>query len=286
MTDGLRVETADAVRIITLDRPNRLNAISRDVIAGLEALLDETERDADVRVLVITGAPRPDGRGCFCAGADLKELARGGAAGVGEREFDLVREVTGVAGGDHLGAEGFRRVLSRLETFPKPVLAAIDGVCTAGGIEIALSCDLRICADSASISDLHVTNVFHTGGGGATSRLSRLVGPAYAKEMIFLGLVLDGAEAHRIGFANVVVPASDLLDTARRLAREIATRHPVALRVAKALADIAPYQSRDESLRYDYLCWTAQMLTTGGYAGAQSFAGDTTPAGESTEAGE
>lgn len=269
--EALAVESAEGVRVVTLNRPDRLNALSRQMIAELDAVLTDSEADDDVRVLVITGASRRDGRPCFCAGADLKELAVAGAAGVGEREYDLVREVGALAGGDHLGAQGFRNVLNRIEAFPKPVIAAIDGPCTAGGLEVALSCDLRVAADSAQISDLHLTNVFHTGGGGATTRLSRLVGPAKAKEMIFLGLVLDGAEAYRIGFANVVVPSADLVATARRMATEIARRHPIGLRMAKALADAAPDMTRDEALRYDYLCWTAQMMTTGGYAGAKAF---------------
>ena len=187
------------------------------------------------------------------------------------------------AGGDHLGATGFRNVLQRIETFPKPVIAAIDGPCTAGGIELALSCDLRIVADTAQISDLHVTNVFHTGGGGATSRLSRLLGPARAKEMIFLGRVLDGAEAFRMGFATAVVPSAELVDRALDMAHEIARRHPIALRMTKALADAAPDMTREQALRYDYLCWTAQMMTTGGYAGAQAFADRS--ASENTGAG-
>ena len=276
---GLTITTADNVRVATLNRPERLNALSRDVIVALGQLLRDTEDDEQVRVLVITGAPRRDGRPCFCAGADLKELAAAGAAGVGEREYDLVREVGALAGGDHLGTEGFRNVLHRIETFPKPVIAAIDGPCTAGGIELALSCDLRLVADTAEVSDLHVTNVFHTGGGGATSRLSRLLGPARAKEMIFLGRVLDGAEAFRMGFASAVVPSGELLDRAVAMGREIARRDPIALRLAKALADAAPDLSRDEALRYDYLCWTAQMMTTGGYAGAKAFSDDSDHAG-------
>lgn len=277
----ITIQTADAVRLITLNRPRRLNAFSREMITSLAGTLAASEADDDVRVVLLTGAPRPDGRPCFCAGADLKELAESGAAGLGEREFDLVREVSALAGGDHLGAGGIRAVLAQIETFPKPVVAVIDGVCTAGGIELALSCDLRIVSETAQISDLHVTNVFHTGGGGATSRLSRLIGPAKTKEMVFLGLVLDGTEAARIGLANAVVPPDELIDRAWAVGREIATRDPIALRMAKVIADRAPDISRDESLRYDYLCWTAQMMTTGGYAGARAFRRE--PRGDAAE---
>jgi enoyl-CoA hydratase len=261
----------DGYCVLTLNRPRRLNALSGELIQALTAALDAIEKEESTRVVVITGGPRADGRPCFCAGADLHELAAGGAAAVGEREYDLVREVAGAIRGDYLGASGYRRVLTRLEEFPKPVIAAIDGVCTAGGIELALSCDLRVVADSAQISDLHVTTTAHTGGAGATSRLSRLVGPAKAKEMIFTGLVLDGAEAHRIGFANRVVPSAALLDEARAMAAETAKRHPIALRMAKALADAAHDLDHERALRYDHLAWTTLMLTTGGYQGAQRF---------------
>jgi enoyl-CoA hydratase/carnithine racemase len=259
------------VCILTLSRPGRLNALSGELITTLGTELDLIEADDATRVVVITGGPRSDGRPCFSAGADLHELAEGGAAAVSERDFDIVRDVAGIVRGDHLGRSGFRRVLTRIEEFGKPVIAAIDGVCTAGGLELALSCDLRVVAQTAQISDLHVTTTAHTGGAGATSRLSRLVGAAKAKEMIFLGLVVDGTEAHRIGFANRVVPSSALLDEVKAMAAETATRHPIALRMAMALADAAHDLDHDHALRYDHLAWTAQMMTTGGYQGARRF---------------
>jgi enoyl-CoA hydratase len=270
-TTELLVHTGDGLATLVLNRPHRLNALDRALIEQLVDALDRFESDDDVRVLLLTGSPRTDGRPCFCAGADLKELAAGGAAAVGERDADLVREVAGAFDGDHLGATGFRRVLHRIETFPKPVIAAIDGPCTAGGIELALACDLRLASETAQISDLHVTNLAHTGGGGATSRLSRLIGPARAKEMIFLGLVLDGHEAFRMGVVNRVVAPDELLPAARAMGVEAAKRHPVALRVAKALADAAVDLDHDKALRYDYLCWTTQMMATGGFDGAQQF---------------
>jgi enoyl-CoA hydratase/carnithine racemase len=164
-------------------------------------------------------------------------------------------------------------MLSHIETFPKPVIAAIDGPCTAGGIELALSCDIRIVSETAQVSDLHVKTMAHTGGSGATSRLARLIGPANTKEMIFMGLVLDGAEAVRRGFASRVVAPDQLVQTAIDMGKQMAKQHPIALRIAKALADASPDLTREQSLRYDYLCWTAQMMTTGGYDGAKKFTG-------------
>jgi enoyl-CoA hydratase/carnithine racemase len=269
----LRIEERDGAALLTLSRPRRLNALSGMMMTALTGALDRIEKDDTIRVIVITGGPRPDGRPCFCAGADLHELAKGGAASVGERDFDLIRDVTGVLEGDHLGASGFRYFLTRLENFPKPIIAAIDGICTAGGIELALSCDLRIASETAQISDLHMRTMAHTGGAGATSRLARLVGPAIAKEMIFLGLVLNGREALQRGLVNRVAAPEELVSLAFQMAQEIAKRHPIALRVGKALANASPDLTHEQALRYDYLCWTSQMMTTGGYEGAKAFAG-------------
>jgi enoyl-CoA hydratase/carnithine racemase len=267
----LKVEEREGVALLTLNRPHRLNALSGMMMEALIGTLDRVENDDDIRVIVITGGPRADGRPCFCAGADLHELAKGGAGSVGERDFDLVREVTGTFEGDHLGTSGFRLFMTRLENFPKPIIAAIDGVCTAGGIEMALSCDIRIASETAQISDLHMKTMNHSGGAGATSRLARLVGPAVTKEMIFLGLVLNGQDALARGLVNRVAPPLELVDLALQMAQEIAKRHPVALRVGKAVANASVDLTREQSLRYDYLCWTTQMMTTGGYEGAKAF---------------
>jgi enoyl-CoA hydratase/carnithine racemase len=268
----LHVEHIDGIALLTMARPRRLNAFNRPLISAFKDAFDRFERDGDTRVVVVTGGPRADGRPCFCAGADVHEAVAHGSAGTGEREFDLAREVAGVFDGDHLGARGIRHLWHRVETYPKPVIAAIDGVCTGGGVELALSCDLRLAATTAQISDLHLTNVGHTGGAGATSRLSRLVGPAVAKEIIWTGRVLDGHEAHRVGLTNRVVEPGELVDTALSIAREIAKRDAVGVRFGKVVANAAPDLTAEQALRYDYLAWTTQMIETGGFAAAEAFA--------------
>jgi enoyl-CoA hydratase/carnithine racemase len=272
-SQDILTETVDGVRIVTLNRPHRLNAFSKEQLQGLSRALDEIEEDADSHVMVITGSPRPDGRPCFCAGADLKELAKGGAASMGERDYDLARDVAGLVMGDYLGASGVRALQARMETFPKILIAAIDGVCTAGGLEIAMSCDIRVVAETAQISDLHVKNVFMTGGGGATSMLTRLIGPSKAKELILLGMTIDGVEAHRIGLANRVVPSSELMKETLAIAVEIGKRNPLAIRMVKAIANAVQDLDREHVARYDYLCRSAQMTLAGrGYEGARHFA--------------
>ena len=260
-----------ATAILTLKRPERLNALSRQLIEDLASAFRSLELDDNIRAIVLTGAARKDGRPCFCAGGDLHEMASGGAAAIGEREYDLVREVSGLVSGDYFGRFGIRRLLESLDEFPKIVIAAIDGICTAGGLELALSCDMRIVATGAEISDLHLADLGHSGGAAGTSRLSRLVGPSKAKELILLGRAIDGAEAVHIGLANLMVSSDALVQTAVSVGNEIATRNPLAVRIIKALANASPDLSRSDALRYDYLCWSTQMAFTGGFSGAEKF---------------
>ncbi|MEV0184589.1 enoyl-CoA hydratase/isomerase family protein [Streptomyces sp. NPDC050625] len=270
--DVLSVEVADGVAVLTMSRPRRLNALNKEMIRAFGDAIMRFEHDPDVRVLVITGGPRTDGRPCFCAGADVHEGAAHGSAGTGEREFDLAREVAGVFDGDHLGAQGIRELWHRLETYPKPVIAAIDGVCTGGGVELAMSCDIRIASRTAQISDLHLTNVGHVGGAGATSRLSRIVGPSMAKQMVWTGQILDGPEALRVGLATLVTEPEKLVETAIDMARATAQRDPVGVRFGKVVANAAPDMSLEQALRYDYLAWTTQMIETDGFAATRAFA--------------
>src|SRR5437879_8272567 len=113
MSDVLLVDVKDGLATLTLNRPDSLNALSGSLIRSLGQAFDDLEQRDDVRVILVTGAPRADGRPCFCAGADLKELAAGGATAVGEREHEIVREVAGAVAGDHLGTRGIRLLLTR-----------------------------------------------------------------------------------------------------------------------------------------------------------------------------
>lgn len=267
----IRLQRDGAVALLTLNRPERLNAISRQMTRDLLDAFAALRRE-DVRALVITGAPRPGGQPCFCAGADLKEIA---ALGPVERPRPgLIGALEGLAALDTAEDE-IQGLMDTLESLPLLTIAAIDGVCTAGGLELALSCDIRVIGEHAQVSDLHIKNLGRIGGAGVTARLTRVVGPAWAKELLITGDPLPPEVALRIGFANHLFPSDRLVDEAMTLARRIAERRLEAIRVAKASVDATVDMTRKEALRFSYLCWAAMGGgEPGGFgtAGAKAFA--------------
>ncbi len=241
-------EKEDHICTITLNRPHRLNAVSKQLRTELSQALDEIEKDDEIRVVIITGAPRPDGRPCFCPGSDLTEQS--------ERAPILSYEDSGVldAIDDLIKPDETSAVNQKIRGLPKIVIAAIDGICSAGGLEMALSCDIRIASETAQISDLHMKNLGRIGGGGLTPLLATIVGLAKAKEMVITGDPIDGKEAWRTGLASYVFPPDKLMDGTKELARKIADRNPVAVRMCKAAANATLRMDIDEALRYNYLC--------------------------------
>lgn len=202
MYQHLDVEAvAPHVLRVQLARPSAANALNAALLAELDDAVRRIAADDDVHAWLLTGAPRPDGRPCFSAGADLKEAL----------DPDAVPFPRAAA------------LLTAIDDLPKPSIALIDGVCTTGGLELALACDLRIAADTARISDWHLRRTgLGIGQWGMAARLSRLVGTDRARELILLGTELDGEEAARIGLVNRMVPSADLetggLEWATRIA--------------------------------------------------------------------
>jgi enoyl-CoA hydratase len=252
------------VALITLNRPQRLNALSNQLQDELWQVLDEVEKDDEVRAMVFTGAPRPDGRPCFSAGADLKEISQqeerfstGGIGGIVRAMMDRGFEPR-LAG-----------VCSRLETMGKPSIAAVDGVCTAGGMELALACDIRVASETAQMSDLHIKNLGTIGGAGVSTRLARTLGPAWAKEIMFTGEPLNGEQAVSIGLANHVFPPDKLVEEALALARKFATMRPQALAMAKAAMNAAMDLDMERALRFSYIGSAALPAGEGARAFAQ-----------------
>ena len=252
----------DGIVVVTLNRPHRLNAMSGKMLDELEQILNVVENDEDIRVLVITGAPRPDGRPCFCSGEDLYEIANLPEESDQERLQGMIHVWSGVSYGNKAAD-----LARRIERMAKPSIAAIDGVCTAAGLELALACDMRLVSETAWITDVEVKNMGGVGAAGVPVRLARVVGPGWAKELVFTGDPLDGQQAVRIGLANRVYPPDRLLDEAKALARKIGTRRAEALAIAKAIIDQAADQSLDESLRSSY----AAALPLTGREGARAF---------------
>lgn len=269
--ETIRLERDGDVSIITLNRPERLNALSRQMVAELIAAFAAVRGDG-TRTLVVTGAPRANGQPCFCAGADLKEIA---ALGPGPRPRPgLFGALEGMSVLD-TAEDDVQAMMDTLESLPLLTIAAVDGVCTAGGIELALSCDIRLVGANAQVSDLHIKNLGRIGGGGVTARLTRVVGPAWAKEMLITGDAIPPDMALQIGFANHVYPSDRLRDEALALARRIAERRLDAIRMAKVSVDATVDMTRKEALRFSYLCWAAMgggEQSGLGTAGARAFA--------------
>jgi enoyl-CoA hydratase/carnithine racemase len=200
----------DGVLLLTLNRPERLNALSRELLTALDEQCAAAREDRDVRALVVTGA----GDRAFCAGADVHQLD-----GISPSDaFELMRFGQGV--------------LDRLAALPQPVLAAVNGVALGGGCEVALACDVRFAAESARFAQPEIL-LANVPGWGGTQRLPRLIGPGRANELILSGRPVSAEEALAWGLANRVVADELLLEEALAFAGALAQHSPVALAGAK-----------------------------------------------------
>lgn len=203
-------EKKEGVALVALNRPEKLNALNRDVLTDLRRALDEAERDPEVRVVVITGAGR-----AFCAGADVTEFAKGTSD---VRQF----------------IELGREVFERIGNMGKPVIAAVNGYALGGGFELALSCDFIIASSNAAFGSTEI-NLGIIPGWGATQRLIATAGLAKAREVVMLGEVFSAEEALRIGIVHKVVPPERLMEESLELARKLCQKSPTALSIAKAV---------------------------------------------------
>jgi len=219
---------------IALRRPERLNAINASLLRELDHALRRIEADSEIRVWILTGAPRPDGRPCFSAGVDLKAGAEGEQ--VGE-------------------SEGFL-LCNRIDDALKPSIAAIDGICSTGAAELALACDFRLVGAAAQVSDWHLKHLgTGLGGWGASTRWARLVGVQHTKEIILTGRVLDAEAALRTGFATAAHASSELAAAALAMARAIAAMEPRGVRLTLMHLDRGLDMTRDEALRFAQLLY-------------------------------
>jgi enoyl-CoA hydratase len=207
----LDLSGTDAVRTLTITRPEKLNALNRATLAALHARLDSLAGDSSLRVLIITGA----GPKAFIAGADISEFE--GLTPDTATEY----------------ARAGQAVFDRLESLPVPTIAAINGYALGGGCELALACTFRLMADTARLG-LPETSLGLIPGFGGTQRLARAIGRQQALEMILTGRQVGADEAVRLGIALRAVPAAQLLDDAQALAAQLAARAPLALRYARA----------------------------------------------------
>ena len=202
-------EVIDNVSVITINRPDKYNALNSEVLDELNSVIDGIDVNV-VRAVVLTGA----GDKSFVAGADIGEMST------------LTK-----AEGEAFGKKG-NDVFRKLETLPVPVIAAVNGFALGGGCELSMSCDIRICSDNATFGQPEV-GLGITPGFGGTQRLARTVGVGMAKQLIYTARNIKADEALRIGLVNAVYPQAELMDAAMKLASQIAANAPIAVRNCK-----------------------------------------------------
>ncbi len=209
MGKNILFEKKEGIGFITINRPEKLNALNYETLEELECLFFELEKDNEVKVIIITGA----GEKAFVAGADIKELSE--LNPLKAKEF----------------AEKGQRIFSMIENMKKPVIAAVNGFALGGGCELALACHIRVASHSAKLGQPEVKLGLIPGYGG-TQRLTRLVGKGFATEIILTGDMIDAEEARRIGLVNRVVEPSELMPTCLSIAKKIMANSPVAVKLA------------------------------------------------------
>ncbi|MCW0377274.1 enoyl-CoA hydratase [Xanthomonas sontii] len=221
-------DTQGAIRILTVNRADKLNALNRQVLQALDAAFAAAADDPQIRVVVLTGA----GEKAFVAGADIAEM----------------NELTPVQGRDfsQLG----QRLMRRIERMPKPVLAMVNGFALGGGLELAMACHLRVAADGARLGQPEI-NLGLIPGFGGTQRLLRLVGRAAALELCLLGAPIDAARALQLGLVNRVVAAGELQATTLQLAQQLADAAPLALRGILDAIQIGGESAIEQGLEYE-----------------------------------
>lgn len=249
MTEAtLLLEKEGPIAVITFNNPKALNALTVDAFEGLETLLDQLESDPDIRVLILTGA----GEKAFAAGGDIAHLASLDADGA--RKF----------------AQLAQRVIDRVENFPKPTIAAINGYCLGGGNELAMGCDIRIAADTAKFGQPEVKLGIIPGFAG-TQRLARLVGKGLAKEMIFTGEMINAEEACRIGLVNRVVTKEQLLTEAKVLAGKMCDKSASAITLSKEAIDNGMEMDFARASRYEAELFALSFTTPDCREGIRAF---------------
>jgi enoyl-CoA hydratase len=238
---ALLFEMRDGIAVITINRPDKLNALNDEVVRELADVAERVATEAAIAGVILTGA----GQKAFVAGADIADLAQQGP-------FDgKARALRGQA------------MLRRFETCGKPVIAAVNGYALGGGCELAMACHLRIASDTARFGQPEVKLGIAPGYGG-TQRLPRLVGKGNALQLILTGEMIDAREAHRIGLVNQVVPATELLAVAERILRGILAMAPLAVQLALEAVDQGLEMTLDEGLlleanHFGLLAATADM---------------------------
>jgi enoyl-CoA hydratase len=254
MAEGtVLTQVAGRVATLTINRPEKRNALDAATRTAIVAALDQLERDQAVRAVIVTGA----GDKAFIAGADIAEFE-------GRAPVDQYRVMSEWS------------VYQAADRFPKPIIAAVNGFCLGGGCEFAMACDIRIAADSARFGQPEI-NLGIIPGGGGTQRLPRLVGLGNAFKLLYTGDVIDATEALRLGLVDEVVPAAELMARARALADKIATKSPVALSLMKEAVRASVRSPLEEGLRQEITLFGLAFSSEDKREGVAAFLAKRTP---------
>jgi len=246
--NNILLEKDGAVGVITINRPKALNALNQETLEELDQVLDMVEKDAEIQVVILTGA----GGKAFVAGADITAMQN--MTPLEAREFSLLGQ----------------KVFSKLETLSKPVIAAINGFTLGGGCELAMSCDIRLATEKSRFGQPEV-NLGVIPGFAGTQRLPRLVGKGKAKEMIFSADPITAEEAHRIGLVNKIVPEDRLMEEAKDLARKIASKGQVAVRLAKIAINEGLEMDLDKAMAHEAHLFALCFATEDQKEGMRAF---------------
>jgi enoyl-CoA hydratase/carnithine racemase len=237
----------NGVAVVQLNRPNALNALNSETIAELDAACDIFEKNRDVRVVIFTG-----GEKAFAAGADVTELADADPLAAYEN------------------AKNAHKVYDRIESLPMPTIAAVNGPALGGGCELALSCDFRIAGEGAIFGLPEITLGIIPGAGG-TQRLTKLVGPSKAKEMIFFGTPVKAPQALEIGLVSKVVPDEEVIEEAKKMAEKLKARPGVALRFAKEAINIGVNTDMNTGKKFELSRFSLVFSTKDQKEGMKAF---------------
>lgn len=241
------LERKGPVAIIRINRPDKLNAMNAQVKEEIAHALAELEKDDGTHVVVLTGV----GDKAFVAGADINEFA-------GKKPIDT------------WNAYGHTSLYNVVDRFPKPIIAMINGYCLGGGCELAMACDIRVASDKAQLGQPEI-NIGIIPGGGGSQRLPRLVGLGKALELILTGDRIPATEALEIGLVDTVVPHEELEKQTMALAEKIASKSPVAVRLAKAAVKASVNMPLDQGLRHEQSLFSAVFSTEDKEEGVRAF---------------
>jgi enoyl-CoA hydratase len=237
------LEKKEDIATITFNRPEAMNALNNQTRAEFREAIAAVAADDQVKVLILTGNGK-----AFVAGSDIKEF----------------NQTT------PYGAHNIHRLGEMVEKLEKPVIAAVNGFCLGGGNEIAMGCDIIIASDKARFGQTEV-NIGIIPGGGATQRLPRLIGVCRAKELIYTGDIISAEDAYRLGLVNRVVPAEQLMATAKELARRIATKSAAALKLAKTAINRGIQTNLESGLKYEYELYSIALSLEDKAEGVNAF---------------